>query len=189
MEDSSLHRQVTAYILFSEGAHIWRTVFCTGRSHLTVYSVKVPTCEGKFFLQAGHSSPYYCLWRSVFCTGRSHPPLFSVKVPTCGGKIIAQAGHSSLFILFYSVTVQFCAVKNAIICFYPGDLFNLFGCQLTTTVHAFDVQAGTIQSPNYPFYYPPNTDCVWRLSVPGPASLRLTFQTLDLHPTDLIEVR
>jgi hypothetical protein len=33
-EDSYLHRQVTPYILFSESAHLWRTVICSGRSQL-----------------------------------------------------------------------------------------------------------------------------------------------------------
>jgi hypothetical protein len=30
---------------------------------------------------------------------------------------------------------------------------------------------------------------VWRLTAPGPASLRLDFQTLDLHLSDHIEIR
>jgi hypothetical protein len=51
VEDSSLHtihREVSAQIIFSEGAHLWRTVLFTGRSQLTFYSVKVPTCGGQF---------------------------------------------------------------------------------------------------------------------------------------------
>ncbi len=68
-----------AHLPASEGAHLWRTVFCTGRSHLTFYSVKVPTCGGKIIAQAGHS-PHHMhifiregahLWMTVFCTGRS----------------------------------------------------------------------------------------------------------------------
>jgi hypothetical protein len=83
------------HIFIREGAHLWRTVFCTGRSQLTFYSVKVLTCGGQIFAQADYSEGDH-LWRTVIC--RSHLTFYSVKVPTCGGQFFAQAGHTSHFI-------------------------------------------------------------------------------------------
>ncbi|XP_062906251.1 suppressor of tumorigenicity 14 protein-like [Mobula hypostoma] len=41
---------------------------------------------------------------------------------------------------------------------------------------------GTLISPNYPHYYPPNTNCVWRIMVPDPNfQFRIQFPTLKLE--------
>ena len=29
----------------------------------------------------------------------------------------------------------------------------------------YEADSGVVQSPNYPFYYPPNTRCVWKIQV------------------------
>lgn len=52
----------------------------------------------------------------------------------------------------------------------------------------------TIESPNYPLFYLPNKNCVWRISVPLNYQVALEFQSFDLenHPncqSDYIEVR
>ena len=49
--------------------------------------------------------------------------------------------------------------------------------------------SGVIQSPNYPLYYPPASLCIWRITVPGHSMVKLQFTSLQLHPTDFIEVR
>ena len=49
--------------------------------------------------------------------------------------------------------------------------------------------SGTIQSPNYPFFYPPNSVCIWKIQVPGFATIKLEFDHLNLHTTDIVEVR
>ncbi|XP_072900570.1 suppressor of tumorigenicity 14 protein-like [Hemitrygon akajei] len=41
---------------------------------------------------------------------------------------------------------------------------------------------GTLTSPNYPHYYPPNINCVWRIMVPDPSfQFRIQFPALKLE--------
>jgi len=50
-------------------------------------------------------------------------------------------------------------------------------------------QGGSIMSPNYPFYYPPTTVCVWKITVPGAATVKVEFSVISLHTTETIEFR
>ena len=87
------------------------------------------------------------------------------------------------------MTFAFSSLFFFLLLWHNFKAFNTYNLLLKMYGLCTPRQAGTIQSPNYPFFYPPSMECVWRLSAPGPASLRLDFQTLDLHPSDLIEVR
>jgi len=47
---------------------------------------------------------------------------------------------------------------------------------------------GNLSSPNFPLFYPPTTNCAWTIQVPGPATVELRFDSVDLHASDVLEV-
>ena len=40
---------------------------------------------------------------------------------------------------------------------------------------------GLLKSPQYPFHYPNNLDCVWKLIAPRAFSIRIAFQDFDIQ--------
>jgi hypothetical protein len=54
---------------------------------------------------------------------------------------------------------------------------------------------GTLQSPNYPNYYPHNKDCTWIISVPTGQQIKLNVTDFSLEgrsgrcPYDYLEIR
>jgi len=41
-------------------------------------------------------------------------------------------------------------------------------------------ETGILSSPNYPDYYKPNKECVWKISVPEGYSVALKFQSFEV---------
>ena len=41
---------------------------------------------------------------------------------------------------------------------------------------------GTFTSPNYPEYYPSDSDCTWKISVPSKSKIELSFSAIALEP-------
>ena len=41
---------------------------------------------------------------------------------------------------------------------------------------------GTFTSPNYPEYYPSDSDCTWKISVPSKSKIELSFSSIALEP-------
>ena len=48
-------------------------------------------------------------------------------------------------------------------------------------------EQGHLSSPNYPDYYKPNKECVWKITVPDTYSVALMFQSFEvkIHHQDL----
>jgi len=42
-------------------------------------------------------------------------------------------------------------------------------------------ETGILSSPNYPDYYKPNKECVWKISVPEGYSVALKFQSFEVR--------
>ena len=42
-------------------------------------------------------------------------------------------------------------------------------------------EQGHLSSPNYPDYYKPNKECVWKITVPEDFSVALIFQSFEVY--------
>ncbi len=71
-----MHRQITAHIICSKGAHLWRTVFAqAGHSpHYCICSKGAPLTPHIVFSEGAH------LWRKYYCTGRSQLTFYSLNL-------------------------------------------------------------------------------------------------------------
>ena len=47
-------------------------------------------------------------------------------------------------------------------------------------------ETGILSSPNYPDYYKPNKECVWKISVPEGYSVALKFQSFEVESAPII---
>jgi len=41
-------------------------------------------------------------------------------------------------------------------------------------------ESGTLSSPNYPDYYKPSKDCIWKITVPEGFTIALMFQSFEV---------
>lgn len=63
----------------------------------------------------------------------------------------------------------------------PHLLVNFYKINITGCGGSFDAPYGTLQTPNYPNNYPPNTECRWEIAVDWDKSIELTILDLSME--------
>ncbi|XP_032888193.1 suppressor of tumorigenicity 14 protein homolog [Amblyraja radiata] len=126
----------------------------------------------KYFMNGDCSMNYIALYDSLvpakrklitrICSSGEHVTLQSLTLTSSGNVMLA---------------VLFSEPKHA--CLLEAVVLYITKTTCGGNITAYN---GSLISPNYPFRYPPNINCIWRITVPEPnLQFRIQFRTLKLE--------